>query len=92
MGAHDTETQAVLDVFKEAGLEVTLINGTDRLHSTPGGLISCVYGGRHRLVCLEACKWHQDRADTACKGCERCISSVPQKKPPQEKQFSLFGR
>ena len=87
---HDTETQAVLDVFQEAGLEVTLVHGTDAVPRDSQALIPCQYKGRRRMVHPEACRWHQDHTDEACKGCPR-LPCVTQKKPKQQTQFSLFG-
>jgi hypothetical protein len=87
---YDTETQAVLDVFEEAGLEVTPAHDTDAVPRDSQALVACQYKGKHRISHSEACRWHQDHADAACKGCERCLACVPEKKPSDQKQFSLF--
>ena len=68
----------VLDVFKAAGLEVTLIHDTDAVPTESQEPISCVYKGRRRVTSLEACSWHHDHVDTSCEGCSRVIQKQAQ--------------
>ena len=80
--------QAVLNVFEEAGLEVTLVHDTDAVPRDSQALVACQYKGRHRMVHPEACKWHQDHADTSCKGCPRVIQKQAQTPQVQHKLFA----
>ena len=80
----------VLDLFKDAGLEVTVVHNLNDVPKSVQEPFPCVYKGRHRLVYIEACKWHQDRVDASCRDCLR-MSCVSHKKTKRRKQYSMFG-
>ena len=89
-GRYDREAQGILDVFKEADFEVTVIHDLDNVPRSAQAPFPCVYKGRYRLICIEVCKWHQDRVDASCRRCPR-MPCVSHKKTKQQKQISMFG-